>query len=143
MSSINQKISTSFSYQSLISYSGNLNQSRIHIYRQKMRSICYSTIITRFDITRIVSKLIEFLTNLDSYYLIAADHCIKYLHATRYLALKFDVSENEKLIVQMKNKSKSSNKHVFKTSVDASYVNKKERRSDENYIFKLFDELID
>jgi hypothetical protein len=75
--------------------------------------------------------------------LIAADHCIKYLHATRYLALKFDVSENEKLIVQMKNKSKSSNKHVFKTSVDASYVNKKERRSDENYIFKLFDELID
>ncbi len=65
------------------------------------------------------------------------------MHAIRYLTLKFNVSESEKLIVQIENKSKSSNKHVFETSMNASYANKKNRRSNENYIFKLFNELID
>jgi hypothetical protein len=58
------------------------------------------------------------------------------------LTLKFDVSGNEKLIVQIENKSKSLT-HIFETSVDASYANEEERRLDEDYIFKLFDELID
>jgi hypothetical protein len=64
------------------------------------------------------------------------------MHATRYLTLKFDVSGDEELIVQIENKSKSS-KHVFEASVDAFYANEEERRSDEDYIFKLFNELID
>ncbi len=74
----------------------------------------------------------------------AVDHCIRYLHATRYLTLKFDTSESEEFIVQAnKHEMKSSNKHVFEASVDASYANEKNRRSDEGYTFKLFDELID
>jgi hypothetical protein len=64
------------------------------------------------------------------------------LHETRHLTLKFDVSEDEKLIVQVENKWKSSNKHVFETSVNASYANENDRRSDEGYTFKLLDELI-
>ncbi len=36
-----------------------------------------------------------------------------------------------------------SNKQMFMTSVDAFFANKKNRRSDEDYIFKLFDDLID
>ncbi len=140
---INQKISTSLSYQSLTSYSENVDQSRIHVYRQKIESICYSAIIIRSDITKIAFKLTEYFTNSDSYHLIVVDHCIRYMHATRYLTLKFDALESEKLIVQIENKSKSSNKHVFETSVDAFYANEKNRRLDENYIFKLFDELID
>jgi hypothetical protein len=60
------------------------------------------------------------------------------MHSTRYLAIKFDVSESEELIIQI-----DSNKHVFETSVDASFANEEERRSDEDYIFKLFDKLID
>ncbi len=83
MSLINQKIFTSFSYQSLISYSENVDQSRVHVYRQKIRSVCYSAIIIRFDIVKIAFKLIEFLTNLDFYHLIIVDHCIRYMHATR------------------------------------------------------------
>ncbi len=120
-----------------------MNQSRVYLYRQKVDLVCYSAIIIRFDIAKIVFKLIEFLVNVGFYHLVTVDHCIRYLHATRYLTLKFDASENEKLIVQTENKLKLSNKHVFEASVDAFYANQKNRRSDENYTFKLFDELID
>jgi hypothetical protein len=144
MSLINQKISTPLSYQSLTSYEREIDQSRIHLYRQKVDSVCYPAIIIRSDIAKIASKLAEFLTNLDPYHLIVVDHCIRYMHATRYLTLKFDTSESEKLIVQAsKHEMKSSNKHVFETLVYASYANEKDRRSDESYTFKLFDELID
>jgi hypothetical protein len=37
----------------------------------------------------------------------------------------------------------NSNKQMFETSVDASFANEEERRSDEDYTFKLFDDLID
>ncbi len=142
ISLINQKISTSLSYQSLTSYSEDVDQSRIHVYRQKIESVCYSAIITRPDITKIAFKLTEFLVNPGPYHLVAVDHCIRYLHATHYLTLKFDASGGEKLTVQVDNKPKSS-KHVFEASVNASYANEKDRRSDEGYTFKLFDELID
>ncbi len=134
----NQKIFTSLSYQSLTSYSKNVDSDRVHEYRQKMKSICYFVIIIRSDLIKVAFKLAEFLINFDLYHLIAADHCIRYMHSTRYLAIKFDVSESEELIIQI-----DSNKHVFETSVDASFANEEERRSDEDYIFKLFDKLID
>lgn len=100
----NQKISTSLSYQSLTSYSGEIDQSRIHIYRQKVGSVCGSAIITRSVIVKAAFKLAEFLINSGPYHLVTVDHCIKYLHETRHLTLKFDVSEDEKLIVQVENK---------------------------------------
>ncbi len=64
------------------------------------------------------------------------------MHATHHLTLKFDVLKNEKLIVQIENKFKSSNKHVFETSISVSYANKEKRRSNKNYVFKLFVKLI-
>jgi hypothetical protein len=139
----NQKITTPLSYQSLTPYSGDVDQSSVHLYRQKVGSVCYPAIITRPDIAKAAFKLAEFLTNPGPYHLVAVDHCIRYLHATRYLALKFDASGNEELIVQAGNKSESSNKHVFEASVNASYANEEGRRSDEGYTFKLFGGLID
>ncbi len=43
--SINQKISISLSYQSLISYMKNVDFDRVHVYKQKMKLICYFVII--------------------------------------------------------------------------------------------------
>jgi hypothetical protein len=37
----------------------------------------------------------------------------------------------------------NSNKQVFETSIDAFFANEEGRRSDEDYTFKLFDDLID
>jgi hypothetical protein len=154
--SINQKISTSFSFQSLTQYERNVDPDRVHAYRQKVRSICYPVIITKSDMIKAAFKLAEFLTNLDLYHLIAIDHCIRYMHSIRYLIIKFDVVEREELIIQTDiNPNLSinsnainqtdfiSNKHVFEASVDASFANKKSRRSDKDYTFKLFEELID
>ncbi len=62
------------------------------------------------------------------------------MHSTRYLAIKFDVSKSGELIIQIN--QINSNKPMFKTSVDASFANEEERRSDESYTFKLFDDLI-
>jgi predicted metal-dependent phosphoesterase TrpH len=135
---INQKIFIPLPYQSLISYEDEIDSDRVHVYRQKVESICYSVIITRPDMIKVAFKLAKFLTNLEFYHLITVDHCIKYMHSTRYLTIKFDVSGDEELIIQI-----GSNKHVFETSVDASFANEEERRSDESYTFKLFEELID
>jgi hypothetical protein len=139
--SINQKTFISLSYQSLTSYTKEVDSDRIHVYRQKVKSICYPAIITRSDIAKTTSKLAEFLINPDPYHLMIADHCIRYLHVTRHLTIKFDVSKNEELIIQIN--QINSNKQIFETSVDASFANEEERRSDEDYTFKLFDDLID
>ncbi len=71
--------------------------------------------------------------------MIAVNHCIKYLYKTKHLEIKLDVSKNEELTSQQNN----ADKHVFETLVDASFVNEEDRRSIENYTFKLFDDLID
>ncbi len=76
----------------------------------------------------------------------AVNHCIKYLLKTKHLEVKFDVSKSEELTKQhnnAENQQNSADKRVFETSVDASFNNKKDRRSIENYTFKLFDNLID
>jgi hypothetical protein len=80
------------------------------------------------------------------------------MHSIRHLVIKFDVSKSEELIIQIDINPNAinqtdfitinqtdfiSNKHVFETSVDASFANEKSRRSDEDYTFKLFEGLID
>jgi hypothetical protein len=157
--SINQKTSSiSLFYQSLISYESENDSDRIHVYKQKVRSICYLVIIIRSDMIKVAFKLAKFLTNFGLYHLIAIDHCIRYMHSIRHLVIKFDVSKSEELIIQIDINSNAinqidfitinqidfiSNKHVFETSVDVSFANEKNRRSDESYTFKLFEELID
>jgi hypothetical protein len=63
------KATTLLSYQSLVSYTDEMNQERVHVYRQKMRSICYSAIITRSNIIKAASELARYLTNSDSKHL--------------------------------------------------------------------------
>jgi hypothetical protein len=63
--SINQKTFILLSYQSLTSYIREVDSIRVHIYRQKVKSICYLAIIIRPDIVKTASKLAEFLINSD------------------------------------------------------------------------------
>jgi hypothetical protein len=75
------------------------------------------------------------------------NYCIRYLYETKHLEIKFDVSRNEELTKQQNSAENQQNsaesKHVFETSIDASFVKEEDRRSIENYTFKLFDDLID
>jgi hypothetical protein len=123
----------------LIKYDEEKNQQRMHEYRQKVKSICYSTTMTRSDIIKTTSKLIEFLINSESDYLIAANHCMRYLQNTKYLRIKYIAFDEDELTITIKNK----NKHVFEIIVDVSFANENDRKSAEKYAFKLFEELID
>jgi hypothetical protein len=94
---IEYKTTTLLSYQSLMSYIDDVNQERVHIYRQKVESICYSVIITRSNIIKVAFELTRHFTNFDSKHLKAADHCIKYLHVIKFLIIRYSNSKSEKL----------------------------------------------
>jgi hypothetical protein len=131
------KVQISLSSSStLAKYDEEIDQQRMHEYRQKVNSICYSATIIRSDIAKTASKLAEFLINSESDHLIAADHCMRYLQNTKYLRIKYIASDEDELTI-------AAAKHVFEVIVDASFANENDRKSAEEYAFKLFEELID
>ncbi len=92
----------------------------------------------------------------------AADHCIRYLHNFKFLIIRYSNSESEKLNNQISSSNKemsstsnsklnrktSSNKEnndkqIFERTIDAFFANDLDRKSAEEYIFKLFDDMID
>ncbi len=156
------KATTLLFYQSLMSYIDDVNQERVHIYRQKVESICYSAIITRSNIVKTASELARHLINSDSKHLKAADHCIRYLHVIKFLVIRYSNSESEKLSSQIPSSNKemsstpdsklnrktssdkeNNDKQIFERTADAFFANDLDRRSAEEYIFKLFDDMID
>ncbi len=145
-----------------MSYIDEMNQKRVHVYRQKVKLICYSVIITRSNIIKTAFELARNLINFDSKHLKAADHCIKYLHVIKFLIIRYSNSESEKLNNQISssnkemsstsnsklNKKTSSNKEnndkqIFEKTIDAFFANDLDRKKTEEYIFKLFDDMID
>jgi hypothetical protein len=116
----------------------------MHLYRKKMRSICYSAIMTRSDIAKSAFRLVDFLINSSSQHMRIANHCLRYLYAIKYLSIKFSVSREEEMItITKKNNFTYINKQMFEIIADVSFANYSDRKSDEDYIFKLFDEMID
>jgi hypothetical protein len=150
-----------------MSYIDEMNQKRVHVYRQKMKSICYFAIIIRSNIIKIAFELTRHFINFDSKHLKAANHCIKYLHVIKFLIIRCSNSKNEKLNSQISssnkkksnkkmsltsnsklNKKTSSNnenndKQIFENTANVFFANDLDRRSVEEYIFKLFDDMID
>jgi hypothetical protein len=93
---IEYKATTFLSYQSLMSYIDEMNQKRIHVYRQKMKSICYFVIIIRSNIIKIAFELTRHFINSDSKHLKTANHCIKYLHVIKFFIIRYANLKNEK-----------------------------------------------
>jgi hypothetical protein len=136
---INSKTSLiSLSTEDIESFDEDVDFIRMHEYRKKMRSVCYSAVISRSNIVKVVSKLTEHLINPESTHLTAVNHLIRYLYETKHLTIKLDVSKSEELIA-----NKANEKQVFEAIANAALTNEKERKSVEEYTFKLFDDLID
>jgi hypothetical protein len=91
-----------------MSYIDEMNQEKVHVYRQKMKSRCYFVIITQSNIIKIAFELTRHFINFDSKFLKTANHCIKYLHVIKFLIIRYSNSKNEKL----NNKISSSNKEM-------------------------------
>jgi hypothetical protein len=150
-----------------MSYIDEMNQEKIHVYRQKMKSICYFVIITQSNIIKIAFKLTLHLINFNSKHLKTANHCIKYLYVIKFLIIRYSNSKDEKLNNQISNSKKeksnkkmsstsnsklnkktSSNKknndkQIFEKTTHVFFANDLDRKNVENHIFKLFDEIID
>ncbi len=161
------KATTLLFYQSLMSYIDDVNQERIHIYRQKVESICYFIIITRSNIIKTAFELTRRFINFDSKHLKTVNHCIKYLYVIKFLIIRYSNSEDEKFNNQISssnkeksnkemssisnsklNKKTSSNKknndkQIFEKTADVFFANDLDRKNAEEYIFKLFDDMID
>ena len=102
----------------------------VHLYQQKIGFILFAAITTRPDVTFAISKLKQ--RNAASIFQdhAAADRVIQYLQYTRSLAIQFGVQETKKATV------------AFICASDASFADNPDRKSSQNYIMKLFDELI-
>ncbi len=135
-----------------------------------MKLFCYFAIITRSNITKIAFQLTRYFTNLNLDYIKTANHYVRYLYAIKYLAMRYLNSENEKLSNQISSSNKettlsflnkaiksshsklnkitssnkkSNDKQIFEKIINAFFANDLDRKNVENYIFKLFDDIID
>jgi hypothetical protein len=132
------KVQISLSSSStLAKYDEEIDQQKMHEYRQKVNSICYSATMIKSNIIKTASKLIEFLINSKFDHLIAANHCMRYLQNIKYLKIKYIAFDEDELTIA------AERKHVFEVIVDVSFANENDRKSAEKYVFKLFEELID
>jgi hypothetical protein len=146
-----------------MSYIDDVNQEKVHIYRQKIKSICYSVIITRLNIIKTAFELTRHFINFDLKHLKAANHCIKYLHVIKFLIINYSNSENEKLNNQIsssnkkksnkemsstsnaklnkktssikKNNDNDNDKQIFENTANAFFANDLDRKNVEKYIF--------
>jgi hypothetical protein len=159
---IEYKTTTLLFYQSLMSYIDDVNKKKIHIYRQKIKSICYFVIISRSNIIKAAFELTRHFINFDSKHLKTTDHCIKYLHVIKFLIIRYLNSKNEELNNQISSSNKemsstsnsklnkktslnneNNDKQIFENTANVFFANDLDRKNAEEYIFKLFDDMID
>lgn len=115
------------------------NEANVHRYAQLVGSIGYIATATRPDISKVHSKLAEFLTNPSQQHVNAAYQTLNYLHLTKDRALHYDASIS------------TDTAHIedheepdFYGATDASYADHKAtRKSSQGYIFFLFGGPID
>jgi hypothetical protein len=117
-------------------------------YKKKVEFICYSTNITRSDVTKTAFKLTEYLINSKLDHLHATNHCLQYLHVIKHLIIRYSFSRDDELTVLTFSNinldlEEVEEKHVFENTIDASFANSLERYSYENFIFKLYENIID
>ena len=119
-------------------YENEINETRIHEYRKKIESICYSKISTKLDMAKTASKLMKHFRKSNSIHLQVANHCLHYLYSIRYLGIEYSTSKRNAINVQI-----DPINQIFEAIADVFYANNLDRKNGEGYSFKLFDELID
>ena len=84
-------------------------KQKIYAYQQRVESINYATVITRFDVIYAVFKLSEFLINSSKKHFHATDRIFFYLIIIKFFSIRF----NAKI---------SDSQSIFFVSSDASYA---------------------
>src|SRR5436305_3276499 len=82
----------------LVPYKGTTIAQEIYAYQQRIGSINFNAIITRLDISKTMSKLLEFLQNLSPTHYVVANQTLEYLVVTKFLAIEFNRNQQDKKI---------------------------------------------
>src|SRR5436305_14644724 len=89
----------------------------------------FNAIITRLNISKTMSKLLEFLQNPSPTYLVVANQTLEYLVATKFLAIEFNRNQQ--------------NKKIFIISSDLAFADDSNTRySSYRFCFSLYSRLI-
>ena len=100
-----------------------------------MGKVVFSTVVIRPDNTQAVSKLAEFLVNLGPNHLKAINYNIYYLVLNKYLVIKYKAENKDSKLITIIYK-------IFTAAANTSYGNNLDKRLSEEYIFKLFEGII-
>jgi uncharacterized protein len=105
------------------------NSQLVYAYQQRIKSLNFATIIFRSDIAFVTFKLTQYLQALISNHLAAVDRFISYLNETKNLVIEYS---NTQII------------DILLCASDAAFANDEAtRKSFDNYLFQLYDDLID
>src|SRR5436190_16217915 len=113
----------------LVLYKGTTIAQEIYAYQQRIRSMNFNVIITRLDISKTMSKLLEFLQNPSPTHLVVANQTLEYLVVTKFLAIEFNRNQQDK--------------KIFITSSDLAFVDDSNTcYSSYGFCFSLYSRLI-
>jgi hypothetical protein len=105
------------------------NQQRVYAFQQSVKSFNFAAIIIRSDVTHSMTKLSQFLQDFSFNHLITVDRIISYLYEIKNLTIKYF-------------EERFSN--IFVIASDATFVDDERiRRSSNEYLFQLYENLID
>src|SRR5436305_8414420 len=82
----------------LVLYEGTAIAQEIYAYQQRIGSMNFNVVITRLDISKTMSKLLEFLQNPSLTYLAIANQTLEYLVITKFLVIEFNRNQQDKKI---------------------------------------------
>jgi hypothetical protein len=106
----------------------NSNSQRIYVFQQRMRSLNFAAIIFRLDIVFATAKLAQFLKNSNSNHVMIANRMIAYLNDTKNFVIEFSKKFSE----------------IFLCTSNAAFADDELiRKCSNDYLFKLYDDLID
>jgi hypothetical protein len=93
-----------------------------------MKSLNFAAVIFRLDIVFAIAKLAQFLKNSDSNHVTIANRVIAYLNDIKNFVIEFSEKFSE----------------IFLCANDAAFADDELiRKSSNDYLFKLYDDLID
>ena len=124
-------IKISLLYGELLPYKGKVIEQLRYLYSKKVGKVVFPIVITRPNNAQAISKLAEFLINLNSNYLKAVNHNIYYLVSNKYLTIKYKAENKDNKLIAVINK-------IFTAAANTSYKNNSNKRLRKEHIFKLF-----
>ena len=124
-----------FLYEELLLYNSKATEQIRYLYLKKIGKVIFSIVVTRLNNIQALSKLIGFLINPGPNYLKVINYKICYLVLNKYLTIKYKTENKNSKLITITDK-------IFIIAANALYKNNLDKKSGEEYIFKLFRDAI-